>query len=514
MLGHRQLSTAEYRRIWRRGRKWALASVLLGAALGFLLARVLPARYTSSASVEAVSPRSGNVVLLPGAYMSARLSALRQQALTPERLGGLAARFGLGASEKSNDPGDAALGRMEKDILISPSAAGFTVSFTAGNPETAQLVCSELVSLLLQEESKNLQRDAARQSPGNAPAAADPVAQYLASQVAEAKRTLEERDARLADFKRQHSAELSASDRKQIERTIADDEIQLQAADAALKHALGQRTALTESLFAQQSAALEPRKPAEPAATEALEQQLAAAQARLVTLQTRYTPDHPDVVKLRSDIEQLQKQIEEAKKAAGESAAHKPASAPAGSSQIAQLQAQIHDLDVLIQEKTREQGRLQQDLLSARARLDSASLLDQEYRELAAQSANARSAYTALLAKQGEAQRAAQSEPRSLDSPLRVSAPASLPASPSFPDPVVFTLAGAGSGLAVGLLAIVAGEMRDKSLRTEGDVEYFLDLPTLAVIPPAGTAGSGGASNHGGRMGKRGEKEHGVLADV
>ena len=501
--------------MWRRGRKWALVSVLLGAAAGFLVARMLPARYTSTATVEAVSARSSNVALPAGEYTAARLSVLRHEALTPERLQDLAMRFGLNAAKNGAKSGAGVVAHMENDIAVSPSPAGFTVSFTAANPATAQQVCAELVSLIFQEELKNLQQDAARQPAGSASAASNPVAQYLASQVAEAKRNLEERDARLVEFKRQHSGELAASDRKQIEKTIADDEIQLQAADAALKRALQQRTVLTESLFTQQSAGLESRKTAEPPATEALEQQLAAAQARLVSLQTRYTPDHPDVVKLRNDIEQLQKQIEEVKKTAGESAAKKPASAPGGSPQIAQLQTQLHDLDGLIQEKTREQGRLQQDILTARARLDTAFFLDQENRELAAESANARSAYTTLLAKQSEAQQAAQSEARQHQDPIRVSVAASLPTRPSFPDPVLFTLAGAASGLTVGLVAIVAGEMRDKSLRSAFDVEYFLELPTLAVIPPAGPAGgNAGASKQGSRMGKRGEKEQGVLTDV
>jgi uncharacterized protein involved in exopolysaccharide biosynthesis len=518
MLGHRQLSTAEYLGIWRRGRKWALASVLLGAAFGFLLAHVLPARYTSTASVEAVSRRSGDLVLPASEYTPARLAALRQQALTHERLQQLALRFGPQASENSKNTRAADVVQMEKDTVISPSAAGFTVSFTAGSPATAQQVCAELVSLLLQEESKNLQRDAAQQPGGNSSAGNNAVTGYLASEVAEAKRNLEDREARLAEFKRQHAGEFAGSDRNETERRIADAESQLEATDAALKRALQQRTAFTETLFAQQSAALQSRKAESSAATEALEQQLAAEQAQLVTLQTRYTPDHPDVVKLRADIELLQKQIEEAKKAAGENAAKKPDAAGSGSPQTAQLQKQIQELDALIQEKTREQGRLQQDILSARARLDTASLLGQEYRELTAQSATALSLYTSLLAKQSEARQAAQPEARRQEVPIRVSAAATLPVRPAFPDPVLFTLAGAGSGLTLGLLAIVAGEMRDKSLRTEGDVEYFLELPTLAVIPPVGP-GDGSSANgdtfgQGGRTGKRGEKEQRVLADV
>lgn len=43
--------------------------------------------------------------------------------------------------------------------------------------------------------------------------------------------------------------------------------------------------------------------------------------------------------------------------------------------------------------------------------------------------------------------------------------------------------AGFGAGLALGVALILIMEMRDKSLRTEGDIEMFLKLPTLAMVP-------------------------------
>jgi protein tyrosine kinase modulator len=514
MLGHRQLSAAEYLGIWRRRWKSALLSLLLGSGAGYALAGLIPAHYVSTATVAEVQGSSYSAAMPANGMTATQLSALRQHVLTQERMESLAAKYGLnGPASRENSAG--AIAKLESNIAVSPAESGFAVSFTAGNPTAAQQVCTELVSLFVQEAWKDQQRMSEQRAGANSSPARDPVADFLASQVADAKRNLDEREANLAEFRRQHAVQLNGSDRIAAGKKIGEDETRLQAADAALKNALQQRTALTESLFAQQSATIESRKTVDAPGTEALEQQLAAEQAQLVILETRYTPDHPDVVKLRSDIDELQKKIEESRKAAGQKAANKADAGPAAEPRrTAQLQAQIHELDALIQEKTHEQGSLQQEILNARTRLNAASILDEEYGELAAETASARTLYTGLLAKQSEAQKAAATEARQREAQLRVVVPPSLPDHPEYPNPIVFTLAGGGSGLAIGLLAIVAGEMRDKSMRTAGDVEFFLELPTLAVIPAAGSGSSGEGGTKGGRIGSRGEKEESVLADV
>lgn len=518
MLGHRQLSAAEFLEIWRRRRKWPLAALLLGSAAGFLIARLLPARFTSTAIIGDVRSRTSAAVLPAGAFSASQLSALRQHTLTPERLQGLVTRFGLESAGGSNDAHAQAVSRLEKAIVLSPSAAGFSLSYSASAAKAAQQGCDDLASLFLQEESKYLEREAAL-LPGGSAAATNPVAEYFAGQAADAKRNLDERQAALAEFRRQHSRELAGAGRGEAERRIADDEAQLQATDAALKRALQQRAVLTESLFARQSTGLQGRKPADTLASEALEQELAADQAQLVALESRYTPDHPDVLKLKTDISQLQKKIEEAKRVGATSGAKKsdPRSA-ADSSQTAEVQAQVRELDLLIQEKTREQGRLQLEILNARVSLRDGSIADQEYRELTAQAATARSLYTSLLAKQSEAQTAGQSVARQQQDILRLTVPPSLPELPDFPNPIFFTLGGAGAGLVAGLLVIAAGELGDRSLRTQGDVEHFLDLPTLALIPYAELTDSAGTNGEwgprGGRTATSGEKEERVPADV
>lgn len=464
---------------------WALAALLLGSAAGYALARALPARYTSTAMVGEVSSRMPGPALPATEFTATNLAALKQQTFTQAALESMAAKLGAPGANPQ------AVARLEKDIVLSPSAAGFTVSFTAGDAKTAQQFCGDVAAQLLQQELNNIEHNAAREASGIRTPTSNPVTEFLAAQVVEAKRTLDEREARVADYKRLHAGELAGPDRAALEKTIAANESQLRSTDATLKRSMEQRSALTESLFALQSAAPSSRKPAA-SSTEALEQELADEQARLVSLEARYTPDHPDVVKLRSDIAQLQKKIDAANKAAGSGAPQKSGTtAPATP---AQLQAQIRDLDQVILEKTREQGRLQQEILNARSRLASSSITDQEYRELTSETASARTLYSSLLSKQNDAQKAAQIATfRSADS-LRVVEPPNLPQWPEYPNPFMFALAGAGVGIAIGLAAIVAVEMNDKSLRTEGDVEFFLDLPTLAVIPVAG-AGDGAGGN-------------------
>jgi capsular polysaccharide biosynthesis protein len=57
-----------------------------------------------------------------------------------------------------------------------------------------------------------------------------------------------------------------------------------------------------------------------------------------------------------------------------------------------------------------------------------------------------------------------------------------------------FVLGGLAAGLALGVAFTALSEIRDKSLRTEEDVEFFLQLPTLANIPSVE-----GARRHSGK---------------
>jgi capsular polysaccharide biosynthesis protein len=67
----------------------------------------------------------------------------------------------------------------------------------------------------------------------------------------------------------------------------------------------------------------------------------------------------------------------------------------------------------------------------------------------------------------------------------RVVDPPNLPQKPSYPKRWLFTLAGLGGGLLLGLGLALLLEALDKSIRTEHDVHIYLNLRALAMIPVA-----------------------------
>ena len=490
MLGHRKLSSSEYLGIWRRSAKWAIAGCLLGAAAAYAFTWLLPARYTCTMTLEQM-PKVGDAGK-PAAEMTPdRIADIRRQVLTPQALQGLAGRYELHPGGNQL-PMDARIAELSRNIVLEPQGTGFSISFTAGDEIVARETGAELSRLF-----------AAAKLPQAEPPAGTPPAgssqQFLAKQVEEARLHRDQEDARLAEFKRKHAAELANLDANGggAQSKLAAYNGQLAATDASLRAAEEKRAALTEALFARQSGASASAQQIETPQTQALEQELAAKQSELVSLQARYTADHPDVVKVKADIRDLQRRIDDAKRAQGASVAiQPPAGADAAAQDSAQLQAQIRSLDAQIVEKTRDRDRLQQDIQTVQAQLESAPVMQMEYAELKSGADAAKIAYDGWVAKQQEFQKSLNAQEPANGPALVASGQPSVAL--SFPVRWQFSLAGAASGLALGLFLVLVGEWRDKTLRTKEDVQYFLALPTLAVIPPAG-AGEGTSAIDGPR---------------
>ena len=482
-MTERELTAADYMAMLRR--RWVLIVVLgvVGGPVGYGVSRFLPDRYKSQTLVlvERASVPEKIVESMDTEDLSQRLSSMEQQILSRSRLEPIVNQFGLYSKDINKVPMEDLVARLQKAIDVTPvrpmaetqsrGLPGFYVNVTLENARTAQQVCTAVTSMFIEENLRSRQQHS------------EDTTQFLVGQLAEAKANLDEQDAKLAAFKSHYLGRLPDEEQMNM-GLLGNMGSQLDAATQSLARAQ-QDKSFTEAILAQQirawQAAQTGRSP------ETLEQQLAALQAQLVNLQFRYTDDYPDVIKVKHDIAALKKQIatSDAQKASTEAKteASKNQKDTLEPREIVQLRATLHNLDQVIEEKTREQEQIKQAIKVYEDRVQSSPAVEQQFKELTRGYQTALESYNGLLRKRDESAMAAELERKQQGEQFRVLDPANLPDKPSFPNRPLFAVEGLGGGLALGLGIAFLLEMKDSSLKTERDVEFALRLPVLAMIP-------------------------------
>src|SRR5207302_9633106 len=115
---------------------------------------------------------------------------------------------------------------------------GFYISFTAQEPRLAQQVCSEITSMFTAENLRAREQSA------------QGTTDFLASQLEEAKRKLDEQDAKLAAFKQRYIGQLPGQEETNL-NVLAALNSRLDATSQAVSRAQ-QDKAFTESVLSQQ----------------------------------------------------------------------------------------------------------------------------------------------------------------------------------------------------------------------------------------------------------------------
>lgn len=489
MLGHRELTLDDYLAILRR-RLWViLIPALLGPVVAFLASLAIPNQYTSQTLVlvEQQKVPESYVRSVVTDQLNSRLSTMKEQILSRTRLEPIIEKFGLYKEDVGKVPMEVLIGRLRGSIEVSPvlgrgrgtDVPGFYISMVASDPRTAQQVCAEITSMFMTE---NLQLREQR---------AESTTDFLTKQLEEAKRKLDDQDQRLAVFKQRYVGQLPGQEQINL-NVLMGLTTQLEAVTQSLNRAQ-QDKAYMESVLAQQVTEWEASQVGG-VNPDTLEQQLKNLQNNLVTLEARYTGDHPDVIKTKNDIAQLQKQINKIKSEAREKPAGEDAEATVALSEpprIMQLRNQIRIGEQTIAEKIHQQERLQEQIKTYQARVQLSPVVEQQFKELTRDYETALNFYNDLLAKRTNSQMATDLERRQQGEQFLVMDPANLPQRPTFPNRPLFALGGLAAGIGLGLGIALLLEVRDKSLRSDKDVEFFLGLPTLALLPSIEAADGG-----------------------
>jgi uncharacterized protein involved in exopolysaccharide biosynthesis len=491
MLDPANMKGRDYSEICRRHAKLIIAAGLLAAMLGCLLALALPNQYVSTALVLIEQQKIADNVVKPVVTeeLSQRLATMQQQILSRTELRSLVQRFRIPdqSTEASSSP---TMGRIRRflfhrpqpsedqlvDLLarqiiftpVFPRGEGgvipaFRISVTANRPLLAQQLCAEIGRMFTTQDLRVREEFA------------QDTTEFLKAQLETAKKNLEQQDARMAALKARYRGQLPGDEQMNM-GLLGGRTVQLDAVIEELRRARQERATYAGQLARQLSAWQADRHG--PNRTE-LSKRIAQLQTTLVALRASYTEDHPDVIKAKADLEELTKELDRAPDPPDpETTANRMEP-----DEAQQLRDQIAALDKLIGERSEQQQRLQNAVATYQARLQSSPAIEQEYKQASRDYETALSHYNDLSARYAESRIATSMESKRNGEQFRMVDAASLPGSSSFPKWYLFALGGFGSGLCLGFVAAFCLELRNRGLRTKEDVERYIHLPTLVLIP-------------------------------
>jgi polysaccharide chain length determinant protein (PEP-CTERM system associated) len=480
MVRDGQIAPEDAKRVLRRY-WWILLITIVGCGtIAMLLAMVLPKKYTSQTLILVQQPTVPSDIVKPVVTedLNHRLASMQEQILSRTRLEPIIEKFGLYPEVRGKVHIEDLVERLRASIVITPlvsmpgtqnqSLPGFYVNVTFNDPQLAQQICTEITSMFMEQNAHALEQQAARTT------------SFLSQQLDEAKAKLDERDAKLAQFKRQYLGSLPEEAQANLS-LLTGMNSQLEANTQALSRAQ-QDKAFNESLFNQQQANLEAAQKQPGHDPETLQQQLNGLQDQLKAMQAHYTTEHPDVIKIKNSIEEVKKRMAEEPKTdpSGSGNAQTSRSEPP---QMQQFRAKLRQDELNIADLTKRQAQIQNQIGVLQARVQASPVVEQQFKEMTRSYQSALEFYNELLKKRDNSAMATDLQHQQEGEQFRVLDPPSLPDKPSFPKKPYFLGGGLGAGLAlgVGILALIA--ITDTSIYTERDVEHCLKLPVLGLIP-------------------------------
>ena len=325
MLVGKQYTAIDFARMaWCR--RWFVIVPLAAGMYGtLLLSSRMPDVYQSEMLIQVMPQQVSDAFVQPTRVTlrtEDRLNALRQQALRRTELEQLIATFDLYPARASS-PMQVVVETMRQnvDFEIASSDVGgrspisrrserapeaFYVRFTYPDAEMAKRVTERLGALFVEQNARDRG------------ASADQTSEFIESQLAEDKGHLEELDRALQLFREQHAGRLPG----QLDfnmRALDRVQTQLQAYRESIARDQDRRLMLERLYNEAQTGEVEvsaPRGPlsgqlsdADLAEAETPQERLALARSALAGMELRLQPEHPDILRTKRIIEELELEI-------------------------------------------------------------------------------------------------------------------------------------------------------------------------------------------------------------
>jgi uncharacterized protein involved in exopolysaccharide biosynthesis len=514
------------RGIIRRRKKLFLFVFSSGCFIAILLALFLPKIYISKSTIlieQKLSPEYVKTAS-PGSVED-RLQTIRQQILSREKLLEIIEQFKLYPGMRDQSDKEEVVKKMLEDISLKTISAdeitgksrgrldtvAFTLSYEAKDAVIAQRVASILASLFLE---KNLQERGQRATKTEA---------VLQQTVDQMKAQTEAYGKKLSAFKVAHDGELPESkefNNQQISRLTTN----LDQIDASVRILQDRRVYLQGQL-----ASIDPGTPlGSDSASVNPRIRLQRLRKELLNLRTKYSEKHPDVIRTKRQIAELESKI-----AGSDDYNQKSKRLAELKSQEARLRDSLgpdhpevvtlsEEIKMISQELSNKKAEtislnmsdsefenpaystlktqlatteieiktLNDQKVETRRRIDSysrknerASVVEPEYRKLLQDYENAQKKYTEMANKLMEATVTKGVEETQQIEQFTIIEQAQVPETPEKPKRGIIILVGLFLSMASGIFASIIRENFDHSIKSVDELQKLTKVPVLSVLP-------------------------------
>jgi len=402
--------------------------------------------------------------------LAERMQGMIQDILSRTQLGKIVQEFDLYPSDKSSML-ENRIERLRKTIKVDFRRNNnvFQLSFESTNPEKAKLVTGRLASLFIEQ---NLQ---VREQQAMGTKA------FMSAEADRLRKELEEQEAVVNRYKAANLYELPDQQDTNL-RTLEQLRREMEASNQRLT-ALQERKGILQKQTVESDilgvdllgGAL--AGSADTGAQGSIQVQM--RKKELDSLLQRYSSKHPDVVRIKKEIDALEAEGRDV-------SSNKPKTSTSASSDNPLkrvLQTQIADIDAEIQTLRSQNDRIRNQIGTLQSRIAATPIRAIELSKISRGYEITLRKYQDLLAKSLESELSENMEKKQKGEGFQILDPANLPLKPVRPNRPMIILMGFLIGLGGGFGLAFVWENLDTSFKRSDEISAHVNVPLLVTIP-------------------------------
>ena len=517
------LDLGDYLAAFRRRRGMILLVAGLIFIIGLITASVWPPTYQSSSTIliEEQEIPSELIQSTVTTYAAQRIQVISQRVMARSNLLRIVEKYNLYEKERKRYTTEEVLAVMREDIgiemitaeVVDPrtgrpgvAAIAFSLSYQSENPRQAQKVANELTTLYLDENLKSRTEKAAETT------------DFLTAEATRLSEEITRIEGLLSTFKEENlytlpeSRELNSLSLQRAENELADIDTQLQSLEERKIYLGGQLSLLDpygsgdvlspgarlDALRTEYISLASRYSPDHPDVTrikheiQALEMetgnyaspddlraQLERLRNELAKAEQTYTQDHPDVKKLQRQVAAMESELNNPRPASSNNSTSINADNPA----YVNMQTQLAAADSEIRSLKTRRAKTLEKIAEYEERLLQTPKIEQEYRMIVRELEQTSANYQNTKAKQMTAEVGQAMEKERKGEKFTLIDPAVLPEEPISPNRPAIIFLSLVLALGAGVGSAAVAESMNAAVRGAKGVVAILHTAPLAVIP-------------------------------